>query len=176
MHFRHTAACLFLVVLAPAAHAEVCVDVPPGQFTPNGTICVSSALKPQGANTYGPENLQDDTGKAWCEDANGDGEGEYVRMGWGGTVEFGSVIIGNGYQKSRQTYLNNARARRVRIETGDGINEVRDLPDSGKHHTLRLSRKAKTSSLRVTILEVYKGAKYADLCLFYVSPNFEETN
>jgi len=173
----HTAlAAVVLAAAASAARAEVCVDVLPGQYAPNATMCASTALKPQGANTYGPENLRDDTEKAWCEGAPGDGQGEYVRITWAGPVEFRSVIIGNGYQKSRETYLNNARARRMRIETGDGISVTRDLPDSGKHHTLRLPRTAKTNSLRVTIVEVYRGAKYSDLCLFYLSPNFEETN
>ena len=165
-----------LAAFAGAARAEVCVDVLPGQFTPNGTRCVSSVLKSQGANTYGPENLQDDTEKAWCEGAPGDGQGEYVRIAWAGPVEFRSVIIGNGYRKSRETYLNNARARRVRIETGDGVSVTRELPDSGKHHTVKLPRTAKTNSLRVTILEVYRGAKFSDLCLFYRSPNCEEMN
>lgn len=161
---------------AGVAHAEVCMDMTPGQFTPNATICASTALKPQGGNTYGPENLRDDTEKAWCEGAPGDGEGEYIRITYAGPVEFRSVIVGNGYQKTRETYLNNARARRVRIETGDGIDVTRELPDSGKHHTIRLPRAAKTNALRITIVSVYKGAKYADACLFYFSPNFEESN
>jgi hypothetical protein len=164
------------VALAAAARAEVCVDVPPGQYTPNATVCVSSVLKSQGANTYGPENLRDDTAKAWCEGAPGNGQGEYVRIGWAGPVEFRSIIIGNGYQKNRETYFNNARARTVRIETGDGLSVAAELPDTGARHTIRLPRVAKTNSLRVTIVDAYGGDKYSDLCHFYLSPNFEEAN
>lgn len=164
-----------LALTAPA-RAEICVDVPPGQFTPNARICASSALKPQGANTYGPENLRDDTDKAWCEGAPGDGQGEYVRIGWAEPVTFNSIIVGNGYQKSREAYLNNARARTVRIETGDGLSFAAELPDGGKHHTIRLPRAVKTDSLRLTIVDVYRGDKHADLCLFYFAPNFEGTN
>ncbi len=152
------------------------MDVPPGQFTPNATVCASTALKPQRANTYGAENLRDDTGKAWCEGAPGDGRGPYVRIGWAEPVEFRSVIIGNGYRKSRETYFNNARARTVRIETGDGLSIAAELPDAGKHHTIRLPRAVKTTSLRLTIVDVCRGDKYSDLCLFNLSPNFEESN
>lgn len=165
-----------VVGLAAAAHAEVCVDVAPGRFAPNTTICVSSVLKAQGANSYGPENLHGDTDKAWCEGAPGDGQGEYVRFGWAEPVEFRDIVIGNGYQKSRDTYFNNTRARTVRIESGDGLSFAAEIPDSGTHHTIRLPRAVKTNSLRITIVDVHRGDKHADLCLFQISPNFESLN
>ncbi|MGH7005928.1 MAG: NADase-type glycan-binding domain-containing protein, partial [Alphaproteobacteria bacterium] len=90
--FRAALIAATLFVLAAPARAEACIDVPPGQTAPNATICVSSVLKAQGANTYGPENLRGDTDKAWCEGAPGDGQGEYVRIGWGQAIEFRSLV------------------------------------------------------------------------------------
>ena len=165
-----------VLATAASARAEICTDLPPGQSTPNATVSVSSVLKPQGSNTYGPENLRGDTDKAWCEGAPGAGQGEYVRIGWSQPIAFRAIVIGNGYQKSRETYFNNARARTVRIETGDGLSFAAELPDSGQHHTIRLPRTANTNSLRLTVVDVYRGDKYGDLCLFYLAPKFDELN
>ncbi|MCW5771662.1 MAG: hypothetical protein KIT16_08520 [Rhodospirillaceae bacterium] len=175
MRFATVASLLALAVfglVAPAA-AEVCLDRGPGQYTSNHTICASSVLAPQGGNTYGPDHLDGDTATAWCEGAPGDGRNEYLRIAYSKPVRFKSVLIGNGYAKSRTAYFPNARARTVRIETGDGIRIAAELPDRGESHEIRLPRIADTTSLRVTIVDTYPGDKHQDLCLFHFTPNFE---
>ena len=65
-------------------------------------------------------------------------------------------------------------ARAVRIETGDGIRFTFVLPDRGETQSIRLPRTAKTRTVRLTIVDVYRGDKHRDLCLHLFTPNFEE--
>jgi hypothetical protein len=170
---RRFAFSALMAVASPAA-AEVCVDRPGGQYTDNAKLCVSSVLKPQGANTYGPEHLNGEGTNAWCEGAPGAGKGEYVRILFGNAVRFRTLMIGNGYAKSKTAFFNNARARTVRIETSDGLTFAAEIKDTDQVQTLRLPRMVRTTSLRFEIVDVYGGDKHPDLCMTYVWPNFEE--
>jgi hypothetical protein len=156
------------------ARAEVCIDRAAGQAAANSRLCVSSVLRPQAGNTYGPENLGGDTAVAWCEGAPGSGQGEYIRILYSAPVSFQSVILGNGYAKSRTTFFNNARARTVRIETGDGLSYAAELPDRSEARSIRLPRRVNTDSVRLTIVDVYGGDRHQDLCLHHFTPNFAE--
>jgi len=163
-----------MLAAATPALAEVCIDRSPGPYGSNAKLCVSSVLKPQGANTYGPENLQRDGEAAWCEGAPGSGKGEYIRIVYATPVSFRTLMIGNGYAKNKQAYFNNARARTVRIETGDGITFAAEIKDTQALQNIRLPRVAKTTSVRLEIVDVYGGDKFKDMCLSFFSPNFEE--
>lgn len=165
-----------LLLLAAPAYAETCVDRPGGQFTDNAKLCVSSVLKPQGANTYGPENLNGERPGAWCEGAPGSGRGEYVRVIFGNAVTFRTLVIGNGYAKSKTAFFNNARARTVRVETSDGLRFAAEIKDNDTLQRVRLPRAVKTTSVRLEIVDVYGGDKHPDLCMHYVWPDFEEMN
>lgn len=170
---RLLAPAAFLVVAAPA-HAETCADRGAGQYASNAKLCVSSVLAPQGANRYGPENLYGESGWAWCEGAPGSGQGEYIRITYAEPARFKSLLIGNGYAKSKTAYFNNARARTVRIETGDGLTFAAELKDSQEMQTIRLPRTVKTTTVRFEIVDVYGGDKHKDMCMHYFTPKFEE--
>jgi hypothetical protein len=160
-----------LLLAATPAWAEVCTDRSGGQYA-NSKVCVSSVLKPQGANKYGPENLAGQAEAAWCEGAPGSGKGEYVRFIFSETVTFRTVLIGNGYGKSKTAFFNNARARTIRIEAG-GVTFAAELKDNDALQEIRLPRTVKTKALRVEIVDVYGGDKHQDLCMHYVTPDFE---
>jgi hypothetical protein len=171
--FRLLAPAAFLFAVAPA-WAEVCIDRAAGQYASNHKVCASSVLKPQGGNTYGPGNLFRDGAAAWCEGAPGSGKGEYIRILYASPVSFKSILIGNGYAKSKATFFANARARTVRIETADGLTFAAELKDTEQMQTIRLPRAVKTATLRVEIVDVYGGDKHQDMCLHFVQPSFEE--
>ena len=160
-----------LCLAATPAWAEVCIDRSGGQYT-NSKLCVSSVLKPQGANKYGPENLAGEAAAAWCEGAPGSGKGEYMRFLFSDTVAFRTVLIGNGYGKSKTAFFNNARARTIRIEAA-GVKFAAELKDTDELQKIRLPRAVKTKALRVEIVDVYGGDKHKDLCLHFVAPDFE---
>ena len=162
-----------LCAAAPAL-AETCIDRGAGKYASNAKLCVSSVLKPQGANKYGPENLFGDGEAAWCEGAPGSGKGEYIRITYASPVSFKSLLIGNGYAKSKTAFFNNARARTVRVETGDGLTFAAELKDSQEMQTIRLPRAVKTTTVRLEIVDVYGGDKHNDLCMHFFTPNFEE--
>jgi hypothetical protein len=165
-----------LVLAAVPASAEECIDRGAGQYASNRKVCVSSVLKPQGANTYGPGNLFRGGEAAWCEGAPGSGRGEYVRILYAEPARFRSILIGNGYAKSKAAYFANARARTVRVETADGLGFAAALRDTGATQTIRLPRIANTDTVRIEIVDVYGGDRHQDLCLHLVQPNFEEMN
>lgn len=165
-----------LVLLAAPAWAETCVDRPGGQFADNAKLCVSSVLKPQGANVYGPENLNGANPGAWCEGAPGAGQGEYIRIAFGNTVTFRTLMIGNGYAKSKTAFFNNARARTVRIETGDGLMFAAELGDDDTLQRIRLPRVVKSNAVRLTVVDVFGGDKHQDMCMHFFWPSFEEMN
>lgn len=161
-----------LLFAAAPAWAEMCIDRGAGQYAANHKVCASSVLKPQGGNTYGPDNLYRD-GAAWCEGAPGGGRGEYIRILYAEPVRFKSILIGNGYAKSKQAFFANARARTVRIETSDGLAFAAELKDIEAMQTIRLPRVVNTATLRVEIVDVYGGDKHKDLCLHFLAPDFE---
>ncbi len=163
-----------LLLAAAPAWAEVCIDRGAGQYAANHKVCASSVLKPQAGNTYGPDNLYRDGAAAWCEGAPGSGRGEYIRILYAEPVRFRSILIGNGYAKSKQTFFANARARTVRIETADGLSFAAEIKDTEAMQTIRLPRVVNTATLRVEIVDVYGGDRHPDLCLHFLSPNFEE--
>ena len=163
-----------LLFAATPAWAEECIDRGAAQYTSNHKVCASSVLKPQGGNTYGPGNLFRDGEAAWCEGAPGSGRGEYIRILYTEPARFKSILIGNGYAKSKQTFFANVRARTIRIETADGLRFAAELKDTEAMQTIRLPRAVRTATLRVEIVDVYGGDRHQDMCLHFLSPNFEE--
>ena len=93
---------------------------------------VSSVLSPQGNNSYGAENLQNnrnyggDRSFTWCEGVNGHGIGERVNMrirtqGFYSEDGIGlfEVMIVNGYAKNQTVWKNNSRVKILRLYVGD---------------------------------------------------------
>jgi hypothetical protein len=179
MHFRrlHTAlACLAITVAgAVPARAETCQPSPDGQFGIL-TYCASSVLPPQGARSYGPLNAYGDRHTAWVEGAPGDGIGEWLKVGFDGIACFRTIIVRNGYGRNAATFRANGRVRRMRITTSDGLSFVTTLPDRNAVYRVRLPRVVKTASVRMTILSVYRGARWRDTAVGTFLPDLEELN
>jgi len=170
------AAALSLAVAAPPASAkEICATVRHGQFFKAMHYCVSSVLAPQGGNSYGPEHLarwDGDASKAWCEGVPGSGIGETITIRIEGAVPFRRLLVGNGYPKSAQSYANNGRVKTVEITADTGLQTVVTLPDRGDVVALDLPAMPQTW-IRLTIVDVYPGARFADTCLGFVMPDYE---
>jgi hypothetical protein len=147
-----------LVATVSAAGAETCYVDPGGQFG-KLTMCVSSVLQPQGANSYGPEHLigrAENEGKAWCEGVAGPGIGETITEKLDGSYSTRALLITNGYAKSDEAFRGNGRIKSAVIETSRGYKATVDaqgyaraaedrLPEiedrvAQTHHRRRLSR------------------------------------
>ena len=119
---------------------------------------------------YHPNYIADDDPKtAWVEGAKGSGNGEWVRVNVTPLDKTTKVRlrIRNGYQKSKDLYKANARAKAITVrllpsklekkltlEDKDGWQEVTTEQPAGE---LR--------AIQVNVASVYEGSKYADLCI-----------
>src|SRR5262249_7839382 len=134
-----------------------------------------SVLRPQAKNTYGPEHLNGTTdGGAWCEGAPGSGAGQSITFHQKPANTIRTVMITNGYAKSGQSFRDNGRAKRLRIETSSGQKRELPLRDDPKPQAIRLDKPARVGWIRFTILDVYPGARHQDTCISMVSPDIEE--
>lgn len=124
-------------------------------------VTASSVLPPQGNNDYKPENTLDgQQWTAWNEAAPGDGAEESLLYQFDHQRDLERIDIVNGYAKSSQVYVQNARIRLARITTERGSTTVM-LKDLATWQKLRIS-KGPTDFLRLQILEVYPGITYHD--------------
>lgn len=154
--------------------AEICATLGATQFVDGMRYCVTSMLRGQGRNSYTPDKLFDgDPATAWCEGVRGDGAGESVIVTIQGGAPFRRMIVRNGYGKSEAAYLDNSRPRTVEIATDTGVRFQEVLPDNPSDHYLMLPGPAIYGQVRMTILDVYPGRKYADTCIGDILPDFE---
>ena len=163
-----------LLAVAPASGAERCHTTGPGQFVDAIHYCVSSVLPPQSGNSYGPENLADgDTRTAWCEGVKGQGIGETITLRISRSASFSRLLIGNGYGKSQKSYESNSRPRLVEITTDRTAPTTVELFDQNGILPVPLMASEPYAWVRVKILSVYPGTKYADTCMDFIVPDFE---
>lgn len=142
------------------------------------TYCASSVLPDSRVATYRPGNLNGWSGenahRAWCEGAEGAGEGEWIAMQMRPASRIRKVMILNGYQKSAKSYQQNARARDITIETDQGSFFSRTLEDRPGLQVIDLDGWQDVQALRIYIDSIYPGSKYDDLCLSGLGVDFEE--
>ncbi len=142
----------------------------------SATWCVSSALAPQGSNTYGPRNLARDG--AWCEGKKGYGIGEIIKLRYepyetdNGPPSYDRLIIGNGYDKSNSTFVDNSRVKQIEIKTDKERSWVRSLQDKMGEQVVLLGEEISPVSISITILSVYPGRKYQDTCISTLVADF----
>ena len=115
---------------------------------------------------YSAENAIDNsTSTSWQEDADDDGEGEYLTLFFDGDTSIKYVSILPGYAKSTSAYYRNNRPKDILIEFSDGRSCTYTLPDGMSYATLALNDTVTTSYIRITILSVYKGDTWDDTAI-----------
>jgi hypothetical protein len=148
----------------PRAAGEVCAVLHGATSSEN--YCASSVLRPQLGNSYGVANLfGNDNAEAWVEGRPGVGIGEWI------TIEFPelrlvkAVIVRNGYQKTRDIFMKNARVRRLRLVFSGGETEIVALRDSMDLQTVTLASPVRAWWAQLIIEDVYPGARYDDTAI-----------
>lgn len=148
-------------VVFKAGDATVPVSAP---RTLDVAVQASSVLAP--ADAYHPGYLFDgrpDFG--WVEGAKGPGVGESMTLTFPAPVTLTALEVWNGYQRSDDHFKKNARAKKLEL-TVDGAPPIElTLRDAQGSQKLALPKAATTSSLKLTIKDVYRGSKYEDLVL-----------
>jgi hypothetical protein len=138
------------------------LDVRPPRSVP-GRISTSSVLKPKDA--YHPAYLFDgrlDFG--WVEGVDGPGIGESVTITFDQPVTVNAVELWNGYQRSKDHFQKNARAKRISFGAGDKVVTL-DVADAMGPQKLALPAPATGTSFTLKILDAVKGSVYQDLVL-----------
>ncbi|MEI8255596.1 MAG: protein kinase [Deltaproteobacteria bacterium] len=105
---------------------------------------------------------------AWNENAPGPGTGEWIQADLGAPARIRQVRLSTGWDyvspRSGDLFALNSHLRRVRL-TFDGANpEVRDIASDEREITID-GRGRVARIVRIEALDVYPGARWADLCL-----------
>lgn len=125
----------------------------------------SSALVPEGANTYEAANLLDgDLGTCWSEGVEGFGEGEWARLELAEPTILTAIEVANGYQKDSRRFEGNPRVQRLSVEYSDGTAQVVQLYDDMDFQIVTPPPKA-TEWVRLRIEAVYPGDTWKDTSL-----------
>ena len=139
-------------------------------------ITASSYLSSQGENDYTPENILDDSYKsAWAEGVPGYGIGEYISLlSIKGNFPT-SVIIANGYVKSKSAWKNNSRVKKLKVYVDEKPLVIYKLEDSRSEQIFDLPsiEGCGHCDIKFEILDVYKGDKYDDVViseLYFLGP------
>lgn len=131
----------------------------------------SSYLPASAYNDYIPSNVIDGlSSTCWCENALGNGKGEWINLAFPKEITvislgiipgydwFGSDAIGDRF------YLN-LRLKKARLYFSDGSSQIIEPSDTRRMQNIRINP-VKTSYIKLVIEEVYESsAKYDDLCI-----------
>jgi hypothetical protein len=135
----------------------------------------TSSTLPGDNDRYSVRNLFDgDINTVWATDGNGIGAVIEIEFA---DVQFIGIL--NGFVRSKELYYDNARVKKLKVETGyhngqklllgEGFEyEFDDTPYEELDKDLPRSSAVQiraNSYVRLTILEVYPGRKYQDVCL-----------
>lgn len=110
--------------------------------------------------------------KPWVEGKSDYGIGEWLNLTFDGDVD--QIQVLNGYVDLRRKYLykENSRVKKLRVE-GDDFSFDVDFEDVVKYTVIKFP--SKTTHVKLTILDVYKGDKYSDTCISsIIAQNSEE--
>ena len=143
-------------------------------------ITASSSLSSQGDNTYEAKNAHDLSYKtAWVEGVPGYGIGEYLEYHFApASPRITKIIVVNGYVKSKSSYNNNSRVKKLKVYINDKPYAILNLKDVIAEQSFEVEPignsdrkdwdKLKTQpnwTIKFEILEVYKGLKYDDVVI-----------
>lgn len=144
------------------------------------TQTASSSLRPQGSNTYSPENAHDLSYEtAWVEGADDYGIGEYIEYHLRPeNPRITEIIVVNGYVKSDAAWKNNSRVKKLKVYLNDRPLAYLALEDSKAEQHFAVEAigyadrsdmdalKSKPASvLKFEIVEVYPGLKWKDTAI-----------
>jgi hypothetical protein len=165
------AALVAAFAVVPASAEETCHAFE-SQFAKE-RMCVSSVLAPQGGSTYGPDRLLGTTDGAWCEGVAGPGVGQSVTLHHDPPQLVRTINVTAGYAKSDDAFRNNGRVKKALIETDRGLKQTVTLKDVRASQSIVIP-KGRIASVRLTILEVFPGARGSDTCMSEFLTNLEE--
>ncbi len=141
-----------------------------GASVSGASVCVSSVLSPQSGNSYGPNNLLDESrSTAWVEGRSGNGEGEKIRISFDQSTEVKSLSLVNGYGKSAKVFSANTRPKTIRVSAEDGFEATYALSDHFDWQKIVFDRVLDTHWLLIEVVSVVEGSRWQDSALSEIS-------
>jgi hypothetical protein len=138
------------------------------------TYCVSSVLKPQFGNSYGPDNLfAGSESAAWVEGRPGQGIGEWITIEFESMRTVRSIVVRNGYQKSNDIFQKNNRVRQLRAVFSQGETQTLILQDRFGSELLSFPKPIQAYWVKFIIDDVWAGNKYTDTAISKLLVNSE---
>jgi hypothetical protein len=134
---------------------------------PSGPFATaSSELKAQAGNKYDATQIFDgNVGTAWVEGKPGPGLGEWVEIGFLGEKLVSTVKIFPGYGKNEAAFQGNNRPKTIRLQFSTGATQEISLEDAMKWQEFQVTPAVRTSSVRLIIVDVYRGGKSDDTAI-----------
>lgn len=142
------------------------------------SISATSELPQNGQNTYTAQNAHDfDHHTAWVEGKEDYGIGESLSYTidfredelYQGGLGIHTLIIANGYKKSKKAWQANSRIKKLRMYINNSPSYDILLKDSFEIQTVRIETlmfpKDKATEITFEIREVFEGSKYKDTAL-----------
>lgn len=127
----------------------------------SSTLIDTSALR----FDYSSKQVKDkDFSTAWIEAERDAGINETITINYGEEKEISRIGIVPGYGRDGDIYNENNRVKKLTLEFSDGSIVEKDLEDRYAMHMLDFDQR-KTSSIKITIKEVYSGSKYNDTAI-----------
>ena len=129
----------------------------------------ASSVLEENLARYGAMNTIDNNSQtAWAEGAEGYGIDEWIQIERDGLVDIYGILIENGYHKSGETYYNNGKLKKFRLDFSQDryiYYEVDENKTDPYYIRLFFDRPVSTDFIRLTILDVFEGSKYEDTCI-----------
>ncbi|GMO42644.1 MAG: hypothetical protein Pg6C_04220 [Treponemataceae bacterium] len=129
-----------------------------------GGVSASSTLKPGTRDSYGIDNIWDNTDLSWAEGAAGNGIGEWVRFNFSQSTPVAGFVLRNGYG-NLDFYVRNNRVKSFTVIFDDGSAETVPVKDSWEFEQYRFSKTRTCKTIQFVIKEVYAGDRYDDTCI-----------
>ncbi|MGG1643146.1 NADase-type glycan-binding domain-containing protein [Paenibacillus sp. NRS-1782] len=125
-------------------------------------ITASSTLPNQSNYSFNVNNLTDDNNLTpWCEGTKEGGVGETVTMDLGSIQEVRGMEMVDGIIRVNNKYLDVNTIQKMKLDFSDGQSVVLENNDT----RFRFDEPIRTSFVKITILEIKKGADFPNTCI-----------
>ncbi len=137
----------------------------------------SSSLAPVNSISYAAKKAHDfDITTAWVEGKPGHGIGEYIEYTIDMTPDNASknlgitqIILANGYKKTKITWEENARVKKLKMVVNGKTYGMLELLDAFEFQVIDIGKimlpPRKITTIRFEIVEVYPGSKFQDTAI-----------
>lgn len=136
----------------------------------------SSDLPAYKDNIYIPDMAHDfNVSTAWIEGKKDYGIGEFLEYAFDMTavnehhLGINKIILANGYKKTKKTWEENSRVKKLKMYVDDAPVAILELLDSFEFQTIAIDAillpQKKAMKIKFEIVEVYPGTKYKDTAI-----------